>query len=321
MILPLLLLACSTPPDHAPAGTAVFADSLTAPAARACFDKACGDAPDAPACFASACPQREEAWRLVPQKVQWDDSEQIFFLEAHVAYTPAGWGDVDVVREEPVFVGVTLRTPEGEEIDLAIATRFPGAFEEPFFISSEIGKPVQDLIVGVWDRKIEPCDDARPGCQLFGFLLDGPMASWPAGFYTTMEWQRIPPTTLALLPFSGGANTAELEAATEQAKQQLESLLAPFGTTLTLGNAALAGAPVEHSTVRAGSIQDQALARMLAEALGGQGAGWERAELVEGDAADSLTLVVSGPAEHHACLAEHCADASDLTTCEAASCQ
>ncbi len=321
MFLAWLLIACSTTPGPAIEAVPSFADGLTTPAARACFDAACAESADSATCFATSCPERLEGWKLVPEKVQWDDEEQIFFLEAHVEHTPAGWGNVDVLRDEPVFVGVTLITPDNEEIDLAIATRFPGAFEEPFFISSEVGKPVLDLIVGVWARKIEPCDNERLGCQLFGFLLDGPMASWPPGFYDTMERQRLPPQDITLLARSGGARAAQIDAAVVQAVRGLEALLAPFGTTVTVGAPAVADAAVEQSTLRYSAPHDIALARMVVEHLGGKDAGWVRGERIDGDAQDVLELVVAGDPAHHACLLEHCADAPDLAGCEAASCQ
>jgi len=322
MSLVWLLMACSTPPEPAADPASAFADSLPAPQARACFEAACAGTGDDPAgCFASACPERQDGWELVPEKVQWDEAEGIFFLEAHVDYTAGGWGEIDVVRQEPVFIGVTLITPEDEEIDLAIATRFPGAFGERFFISSEVDRPVRDLIVGVWDRKIEPCDHERMGCQLFGFLLDGRLASWPPDFYETKERQRIPPSSYEVLPRSGGASVADLDAATQRAVQGLEAMLAPFGSAVKVGAPAVAEAVPERSTLRYSAPHDIALARMVVEHLGGEAGGWVRGEPLEGEPRDVLELVVAGDAAHHACLAEHCAKAGDLAACEAASCQ
>jgi hypothetical protein len=324
----LLLAACSSGPatDAGPpvgpdgAAPAAFAEGLESPQARQCFEAACAQEDDAAACFERACPARPEAFELVLEKVRYDAQEQLFFLEAHVLHSTATWGQVAVPREEPVHVGVTLITPEGEELDLAIATRFPDAIEEPFFISSEVGKPVQDLIVGVWDRKIEPCDSERPGCKEFGFLLDGPMASFPPLFYTNLERQRIPTTGLVLGLRSAGATAAELSAAGEAALEILNGTLAPFGVSAELAPLAVAESSGP-SQVRAATLHDQPLAAMLAGALRSAEAPMARGELLQDAAPDLLVIELGGDPAHHACLAEHCAQAGDLAACEAASCQ
>ncbi len=317
-LAPLLFAACSTPPQAPPAAT--FVQGLPTPQATACFEAACVDADDAAACFEAQCPQRQESIALTPQKVRWDQEQGLFFLEAHVEYTPAGWGSVDMPREEPLFVGVTLITPEGEELDLAIATRFPGAFDEPFFISSEVDKPVQDLIVGVWDRKIEPCESERPGCKEFGFLLDGPIASWPPEFYGRFEAQRLPPAQLTVAALGAGATHAELTQATAAVVEHLTPILAPFGTQVVAGAPGLAPGAAEQSLVRCQHPHDKPLARMAAQALGGEPAGWTCCEHTPSIAPDRIELVLTGEAEHLACLREHCADATDLAACETTSC-
>lgn len=326
-LFPLLFVACSTTPEAVledmpdQPEVSAFADQLVSPQARQCFEAACPEAgiEGAQACFEARCPERQQTVALVPQKVRFDQAEQLFFLEAHVDYQPAGWGSVDAPREEPLFVGVTLITPEGEELDLAIATRFPGAFDEPFFISSEVGKPIQDLIVGVWDRKIEPCDSERPGCKEFGFLLDGPLASWPPLFYSNLERQRLPPAQLTLAPRSAGATTAELGAAVERATTLLQAQLAPFGTELLVAPMALAGA-AGGSQVRSASPHDLPLAAILAEGLAGEGDAWERGEQVLDAPTELLVLELGGDPAQFSCLTEHCATAADLAACEASSC-
>jgi hypothetical protein len=325
MLLAIALLGACSSPDPVltgPRAAQTFAEGLPVDAARECFETSgCAEAPDIEACFATACPERAQDFELVPHKVRWDATEQIFFLEAHVNSSPAGWGDVDVRRMDPIYVGVTLITAEGEEIDLAIATRFTGAFDEPFFISSEVGKPVQDLIVGVWDRKIEPCDSERPGCQQFGFLLDGPMASWPPLFYTTLERQRIPPQTMEILPRSAGASAADVAAAAETLRSALEQVLAPFGTEIRVGSPAPAERYGMFNTLFYGAPHDLPVARAMLEALGGEQQGWTMGGPRPGTPADLFELVVTGDQAHHACLVEHCSDADDLAACEAASCQ
>ena len=101
----------------------------------------------------------------------------------------------------------------------------------------------------------------------------------------------------------------------------LPTMLAPFGTSVELLPAGVGEAPAERSAVRYANPHDIALARMLTDAMGGEQAGWERGQLLDGDPADLLELVVAGDATHHACLVEHCAEAADLAACEASSCQ
>jgi hypothetical protein len=324
LLAAMLLVACSSPDPvlTGPKGAQAFLEGLPAAEAQACFEASpCAEAPDIAACFATECPERQQAFELVPSKVRWDAEAQLFFLEAHVAHNPAGWGSFDVQRVDPIFVGVTLITAEGEEIDLAIATRFSGAFEEPFFISSEVGKPVQDLIVGVWDRKVEPCDSERPGCQQFGFLLDGPMASWPPLFYTTLERQRITPEVLTIRPRTAGATAADLATATETLRNSLEQILAPFGTQIQLEAPAPADRANMFNTLFYGVPNDLPIARMMLEALGGEASGWTMGGPMPGKPVDAFELVLTGDKAHHDCLIEHCADSDDLAACEAASCQ
>ncbi len=319
LLTALLLAACSTPTE-APAPDADFAASLTTAQAKECFEAACADAESADACFEARCPEREAKIALVPQKVRWDQEQGLFFLEAHVDYTPAGWGTVDVTRDEPLFVGVTLITPEGEELDLAIATRFPGNFDEPFFISSDVDKEIQDVIVGVWDRKIEPCESERPGCKEFGFLLDGPLASWPPEFYGRFEAQRVPPEKLTVRALSGGAKASELAEATTKAVEALQAALAPFGTQVEAGAPGVSPGPAEQSLARCQHNHDKPVARIAANALGGEDAGWTCCEHTPTMPAGSIELIVTGDAEHLACLQEHCAEADDLAACESTSC-
>jgi hypothetical protein len=320
LLATLFLAACSTTPEAPPPGAA-FAEGLPSPQARACFEAACG-AGDQPAadCFASRCPERAEAIALVPQKVRWDEEEGLFFFEAHVEYSAPAWGEHEQPREDPLFVGVTLITPEGEELDLAIATRFPGAFDEPFFISSEVDKPIQDLIAGVWDRKIEPCESERPGCQEFGFLLDGPQASWPPGFYERFEAQRLPPATLSVVGLSAGARVAEVQQRTDRVVEALGAALEPFGTQVIAGAPGLAPGAAEQSLVRCQHNHDKPLARIAAQALGGEPEGWSCCEHTPALPADRLELIVKGSEAHLACLGEHCAAVDDLAACEATSC-
>ncbi len=313
MLLTALLLACTTPPPAAPP----FADGLSSDMAKACFEASCAGAPEAQTCFDANCPERSEAIALVPEKVRWDPDEGLFFLEAHVDYTAPAFGEIEAKREDPLFIGVTLITPQGEELDLAIATRFPGAFDEPFFITSEVDKEVQDVIVGVWDRKIEPCESERPGCKEFGFLLDGPLASWPPEFYGRFEAQRLPPAVLTIRGVAAGARVEDVAKASAVAAQTLTEVLKPFGTTVEAAPPILADSAATDTQIRCQHTHDKAIARIAAGALGD---GWGCCEHLPELDADVLELVVAGDAAHLACLAEHCAEADDLTACESTSC-
>ena len=249
---------------------------------------------------------------------------QSFFVQAHVEHTPGGWGPLSVTRDEPVFVGVTLRTRQGEEIDLAIQTRFPGNLEEPFFISADVGQDAQDFILGLWDRKVEPCDSSRLGCQLFGFLLDGPLASWPPDFYEHLQWQRIPPSEMALRPVNGGRPPSEVDALAIQARQQFTTLLAPFDVQVHLLPQVLAEQPVQGSAVYFHDPRDVPMSRMLAAALSPQQPedkeAWSCCQPVDDSPADTLDLLVEGDPALHACLQQHCAQAADLSACHDAHC-
>lgn len=298
MLLLLSLLACGpTPEEQAAAARVAFRATLTDPAAATCFDAACVTAPDAASCFQAACPAPKAVWRIVPERVGWDPQTFDFFVQTHVSYEPGGWGAEGAVRKDPVYVGVTLVTAEGEEIDLAVQTRFPTELEEPFFLATNVGKPVRDVIVGLWDRKIEPCDSTRSGCQAFGFLLDGPLASWPPGYYDDPTWrQRIPPALLTLQPLYAGAPADRVKGDVEQARSALEAALRPFGTRLVVAPVALAPA-AGPTRILVSDDHDRPLGRLLAEAVP------DAACCEAGPGTDTLTLVLGGDPARFACVA------------------
>lgn len=154
-----------------------------------------GPAEPAPApAPASPEPAPADDWRLEPTAIRFDADDDTVFVKAELR----GLDGAAERREEPVWVGVTVVTPEGEEIDLQVQTLFPGRFETPVMFSTDLEAEVQSVLIGAWHEKIEPCDVDRHGCREFGFVLDHPLASWPPGLYTEGVRQRIPPDDVAL---------------------------------------------------------------------------------------------------------------------------
>ena len=80
---------------------------------------------------------------------------------------------------QTVFVGATARKPDGTEYDFeAQEVRLQDSGSSVQF-NSMIGLGYNQYVVSVWQRKV-PCDrrrSSRPGCQRYGYLLDGQLAS------------------------------------------------------------------------------------------------------------------------------------------------
>ena len=74
---------------------------------------------------------------------------------------------------------MTVIRETGEEVDLAVSTLFPEGLDVPITISADVGPRVQDIVIGAWSTKIEPCHVDRSGCRDFGFVLDDSLATWP----------------------------------------------------------------------------------------------------------------------------------------------
>lgn len=164
-------------------------------------------------------------------------------------------------RDKPVYLGVTAVTPDGVEIDLMVNELFPAALGEPVVFYAEIGGEVRDLLIGAWDQKIAPCDVDRSGCRQFGFVLDGPLASWPPGLYTEGVRQRIPPASVRLRVEGDAAGAARA------AEKALSESVAPFGSTVSVvtGDVPPAAGVVQ---VRYADDHDLLLARRIAAAIG-----------------------------------------------------
>ena len=143
--------------------------SQFAPALRTCVHDRCGDAEDATAfetCKATRCMPRTERWSIAPTSVRYDAEAGTVQIQARTRHVTAVADGEEMVRAREAFVGVTVVTTEGEEIDLAVQTLFPGRLSEDLMFLAEVGPGVQDILFGVWDRKIEPCDSTRSGCQV-----------------------------------------------------------------------------------------------------------------------------------------------------------
>jgi hypothetical protein len=283
-LLALALAACAgqTAPEPVTAPVPAHPDTLTlpdgsrvelgglAPALRTCLNDACGDAADRAAfdaCRASSCEASTERWSISPTAVHYDRTTGMIRVQAQARHAA---GEVDgeaLVRAREAYVGVTVVTEAGEEIDLAVQTLFPGRLSEELMFLAEVGPGVQDILFGVWDRKIEPCDDARSGCRNFGFLLDGSLATWPPKVYEDGKRQRILPPTVQLQPRYGGGSVTGFQAAVERATAVLGERAATFGTTVELLPAVIAPRPTPAAHWAHAHDHDVVIARSVAAAF------------------------------------------------------
>lgn len=232
----VLLLACrppvSVPGPWTPAPGATLREAEAACAAHYCSDLRT-NAWDA--CRVETCPTVTEAWSVSPERVR-AGADGVVAIDARVAFTPGTVAGHPVTRSAEAYLGVTMISQNGREYDLAIQTLFPGAFNESVTFLAETGAtpedPIRDVILGLWDRKITPCDSERPGCKAFGFLLDGSLAAWPPRTYTDGQRQRVAPEEVTLQVIQGGGplSAASLEERTQAAAAALTQALAPFGS-------------------------------------------------------------------------------------------
>lgn len=260
-----LLSACTGAPQ-APADPLSALGDL-ADAERTCLEQACADAitPEAlKTCREQKCPHKADTWRLLPKSIRHEG--QTIFVRARVEHDPGGYGDVIEVRDTDAYVGCTVVTSTGDEIDLAVTTIFPNMLDAPFTLASEVGPDVRDVIFGVWDRKIEPCDSDRMGCQEYGFLLDGSLATWPPTVYTDGTRQRIPPPVVDVEVRDGGAGVGFI-AERDQVVAALSTELALFGAKVGRVRSGLASAHAARTQVAHSDEHDRLLARRVASKL------------------------------------------------------
>jgi hypothetical protein len=199
------------------------------------------------------------------RRIRFD--EGTLFVELSPDFEEARVGGEPVPRAEPVYVGVTAVTPDGAEIDLIVQTLFPGALEQPVVFTAELDREVDHVLVGLWDQKIEPCEVDRYGCQAFGFVLDGNLATWPPRVYDTGQRQRLLAGEVPLRVVRGRelepARAAALGAASREALAGVAGL---FGAEVTLSEAE--GVTLLESEVRYAHPRDAYAARVIAERLG-----------------------------------------------------
>lgn len=286
----LVFAGCSGAPAPSQPDLGTLIDGLDSdlPAAeRTCIEQLC-DASTTPAelqaCRETRCPPRPESWAVVPTRVRYDG--EMAFVQARLSYEPGGFGPVDAPRDTEVYVGCTLITEDGGEIDLAVTTAFPGDLERPFTLNTEVGAGVRDLIFGVWDHKVQPCDSNRMGCKQYGFLLDGNLATWPPDVYESGTRQRILPPTVSVQVRDAGLG-AGFPAARDRALALLREQVEPFGTTLDPVTSGPAPAFVATSTVRYADTHDGLVAQRVATGLGASATATHAADL---PAAFVLTL-------------------------------
>lgn len=172
-----------------------------------------------------------------------------FDHESHTLYVQAGLepGAALKDRTEPVYLGVTGVTSDGTEIDLMVNELFPGDLAAPMLFYAELDTDIDTVLIGAWDHKVRPCSVDRYGCKQFGFVLDGPLASWPPGLYTDGTRQRIPPQSFDILVVGSEKSVDKLGAAL--AKDFLPEL-APFGANFALLylQTGAAGSPVSDTS-------------------------------------------------------------------------
>ena len=239
------------------------------PLERSCLETHCGQQADQAAydaCRLASCAVREATWELVPLAIRFE--EGTVFIHASVSHKPGGYGESTQARQMPAFVGVTLVTTEGEELDLAIQTVFAESLDQPFLFSADVDTPIQDVLIGLWDRKIEPCDSERSGCKEYGFLLDGSLATYPPELYTRKLRQRILPESFSLQWFTTGEE--EWVDVQQAVGKRLRSELEIFGSTLVVQPPVSEGKGIEEVKgveLRVRHAHDQVLAYEVAESI------------------------------------------------------
>lgn len=214
-----------------------------------------------------------------PRSIRYDAVEKMVFIEAQLT------GEGLATRKTPIYVGVTVVIPEGREIDLMVQTLFPGSFDAPVLFTAGVTEVVQDVLIGAWSQRVEPCQVDRYGCREFGFVLDGSLGSWPEGLYSGAPRVRVLPPTYKVDVVGPAA---------EAAKTAMEAAIAPslklFGSTLQVEVNADDGATAREVVVRYAHPHDETLAKRIAAAVGqAVGATSATAALLTGS---SSTLVV-----------------------------
>lgn len=298
-----VLVGCAGGHAEHPPPTAPAPEQADDPYA-ACISSRCEGAADATVCAKDKCAQEPEQWALMPKQVSYADG--VMTVAVRVEHTPMRVGGTAIPRTEEAFVGVTAIREDGEEIDLAIHTLFPGRFTDEPLLVAEVGEGVRDIIFGLWDRKVEPCDSNRSGCRKFGFLLDGSLAAWPPRIYVDSQRQRLPPARLPVQVQWAGGDLASLELL-PKAQQSVQQFVEAFGSEVVFESMTLAAEPLEQTMVSHTDSHDAPLASELASAFDG------RIEHVE--TGPLLTLRLGGDKASWTCARTSCDGADDLASC------
>jgi len=303
-LLSLVLIGCDdSQPPASPPPLDLSAETETF---RQCLQQACPEAltdVDALAsCRQDTCADRAASWSLSPGPVRYSDG--ILSVEVAVEHAAAGNGPAEVAHEDEVWLGVTVLTDAGKDIDLAVQTVFPDRLDEPFVFSSEVGEGVRDIIFGLWGERVEPCDVARSGCQMFGFVLDQSLAAWPPLTYSESppRRQRILSEPLTLQVINAGALPAEASQIAADAVAALQTEAGRFGAEVTLAPMTLAAVAASETTTRHANDHDGPVATILSPA--------DAIVSHDESASADFILTVGGTAERLACMQASCADLS-----------
>jgi hypothetical protein len=212
------------------------------------------------AATAKPSPEAKASWSVVPKTIRYDEDSKTVFVQVGVTVDNQGLPP----REKEAFIGVTLAAVDGEEFDLAIQTVFPDQMDQPLLFSAGVEKPIEEVLVGLWDHKVQPCDSERPGCKTYGFLLDGSLASWPPNLYVDHKRQRILPHQVSFQWV--GPEDVRLASQLEVGSF-MRTYLEVFGSTLVV-EPSKSGAPPEGSidgpVIQFKHAKDQVLAQTLA---------------------------------------------------------
>jgi len=237
-------------------------------------------------------------WKLSPVRLDYDGQYLSVDLEVH------RMGE----RDRPAYVGATVIRADGTEDDLAIQTLFPGDTPQVFSMVTQVGPEVDRVVFGLWDHKVEPCADHRTGCAQFGFVLDGPLASWPDGLYTEGSRQRMLPKTLPLTPRWAGMDPDEAEAQLAAFVPRLLSIVQPWGVeSIQINPWTFADTPSDALTVLF-SDHDDAIRHALQE---------DDILTGEADATADIRLIFGAPARgpQWQLASVDCAEAEDVLAC------
>lgn len=301
-LLSLVLIGCDEPqPPASPSPIDLSAETETL---RQCLQQACPesltDAAALASCRQEVCADRPATWSLSPGPVRYSDG--ILYVEVAVEHAAAGNGPIEVAHEDEIWLGVTVLTDDGKDIDLAVQTVFPDRLDEPFVFSSEVGEGVRDIIFGLWGERIEPCDVARSGCQMFGFILDQSLAAWPPLTYVESppRRQRILSQPLTVQVINAGAPLAQARQLEADALAAAQTEAGRFGVEVTLAPMTLAAAAVSETTTLHANDHDGPLATILSP----PGAAVSH----DAGASADFVITVGGAAERLACMQETCAE-------------